>query len=76
VFNNKHELTGIELLPIVLGFGNNRTHRGRPLPASSDAAASILDRVAELSSSFGTKVAQLDGKGVVAVHERANAAAR
>ena len=76
VFNDKHELAGIELLPLVLGFGNNRTHRGRPIPASSDAAASILDRVAKLSSSFGTKVALLDGKGVVAVHERVNAAAR
>ena len=76
VFNNKHELTGIELQPIVLGFGNGRTHRGRPIPASSDAAASILDRVAKLSSSFGTKVAVQDGKGVVAVHEKAQATAR
>ena len=76
VFNNKHELTGVELQPVVLGFGNGRTHRGRPIPASSDAAVSILDRVAKLSSSFGTRVAVQGGKGVVAVHERARAAAR
>jgi poly-gamma-glutamate synthesis protein (capsule biosynthesis protein) len=76
VFNNKHELTGIELQPIVLGFGNSRTRRGRPMPASGDAAASIVDRVAKLSSSFGTLVAVQGGKGVVTVHARTNTSAR
>jgi poly-gamma-glutamate capsule biosynthesis protein CapA/YwtB (metallophosphatase superfamily) len=76
VFNKKRELTSIELQPIVLGFGNSRTHRGRPMPASGDAAAAILNRVAKLSSPFGTRVAVQDGKGVVAVHTGTNTAAR
>jgi hypothetical protein len=39
------------------------------MPASGDAAASILDRVAKLSAAFGTKLSVVDGRGVVSVHD-------
>lgn len=65
IFNNKRELTEIDLYPISLGFGASRTHRGRPLPASGELASAILDRIAKLSSAYGTKVTVQQGKAVI-----------
>lgn len=64
-FNSKREVIKIELQPIVLGFHQSRTHRGRPVPATGDAATSILDRVAKVSASFGTSIEIRQGIGVV-----------
>ena len=65
VFNEKRELQQIVLSPITLGFGESRTHRGRPMPASRAMAATIIDRVAKLSKLMGTTVTFEDGKGVI-----------
>src|SRR5215469_16765806 len=46
VFNEKRELREIDLYPIMLGFGESRTLRGRPLPASSEEGSAILNRLA------------------------------
>jgi poly-gamma-glutamate capsule biosynthesis protein CapA/YwtB (metallophosphatase superfamily) len=70
VFNNKRELQQIDLYPITLGFHESRTKRGRPLPASGELAASIIDRVSKLSKAMGTSVVMQDGKGVVNVAAR------
>ncbi len=67
VFNGKRELQQIELYPITLGFGESRTRRGYPLPATGEQAAAIIDRVAKLSKPLGTTVAFVEGKGVVRV---------
>ena len=65
VFNAKRELQEIDLYPITLGFGEGRTQRGRPMPASGEMAATIVNRVAKLSKSLGTTVTLKDGKGVI-----------
>ena len=70
VFNDKRELQRIDLQPIALGFGASRTHRGRPLPATSDLAREIIERLSKLSKSLGTKVIFQDGKGVVTVYSK------
>jgi poly-gamma-glutamate capsule biosynthesis protein CapA/YwtB (metallophosphatase superfamily) len=67
VFTNKRELQEIALYPISLGFGENRTHRGRPMPATGDLARAIIDRVTKLSKDMGTIVTFEDGKGVIHV---------
>jgi poly-gamma-glutamate synthesis protein (capsule biosynthesis protein) len=65
VFNEKRELQHIVLSPIMLGFGESRTHRGRPMPANPELAARIIERVANLSKPLGTIVTFEDGKGVI-----------
>lgn len=70
VFGSRHELQEILLHPITLGFGQSRTQRGRPLPATGELASSIIDRVARLSKPMGTTVSFEGGKGVVSVHAR------
>jgi hypothetical protein len=64
VFNAKREVTEIDLYPITLGFGQSRTQRGRPLPADPQLARSIVDRVARLSASMGTKISFAGDKGI------------
>jgi poly-gamma-glutamate synthesis protein (capsule biosynthesis protein) len=76
VFNGKRELQEIDLYPITLGFHESRTKRGRPLPATGDLAASIIDRVSKLSKTMGTSVAYQDGKGVVKVAARSTLQSR
>lgn len=71
VFNSKRELQEIRLYPITLGFRQSRTQRGRPLPATGELAASIIDRVARLSKPMGTAVTFEGGKGVVTVQAQA-----
>jgi poly-gamma-glutamate capsule biosynthesis protein CapA/YwtB (metallophosphatase superfamily) len=65
VFNSKRALQEIDLYPLTLGFGQSRTVRGRPMPASGELTATILNRVVKLSQSLGTTVTLKDGKGVV-----------
>jgi poly-gamma-glutamate synthesis protein (capsule biosynthesis protein) len=76
VFNAKRELQGISLYPITLGFRQSRTERGRPMPATGELAASIIDRVAKLSKTRGTNVAFQNGKGVVAIASHATLQSR
>jgi len=70
LFNSKRELQAIELYPLSLGFGQSRTHRGRPRPADPEMSKKILTRVAKLSKPFGTEVVTGEGKGVVTVGPR------
>jgi hypothetical protein len=51
--------------PITLGQHDPRSQRGRPRPASPEAASEIIARVAKLSAPLGTKVEFVDGKGVI-----------
>jgi len=55
----------IVLDPITLGQHDPRSQRGRPRPASPEAASEIIARVAKLSAPLGTKVEFVDGKGVI-----------
>lgn len=66
VFNGRRELQEIALYPINLGFGQNRIHRGRPLPATGESAENILDRMTKLSAALGTKVTIQNGRGMIA----------
>lgn len=72
VFNDKRELEQIVLSPISLGFQESRTQRGRPLPASPELAATIIERVAKLSKPLGTTVTFEGGKGVITMRAQAN----
>ena len=49
-------LKGIELLPVSLGWGEPRHRRGRPRLAEGEEGQRILERFAELSKPFGTRV--------------------
>ena len=73
LFNSKRELQEICLYPITLGFRQSRTQRGRPLPATGELAASIIDRVARLSKPMGTAVTFEGGKGVVTLQAQTQA---
>ena len=67
VFDSDRQLREITLYPISLGFGDTRTRRGRPVPATGSLAAAIIDRIAALSKPYGTKILYHDGKGVAEV---------
>jgi poly-gamma-glutamate synthesis protein (capsule biosynthesis protein) len=58
-------LTGIELRPITLGFGEPPARRGRPMPAGGELARKIIGDVSERSARFGTTIEWRDGIGVV-----------
>lgn len=62
---NKRRLAEIELYPVELGFGSPRPQRGRPLLADEKLGKTILDRVADMSQPFGTRVEQRNGRGVI-----------
>jgi poly-gamma-glutamate synthesis protein (capsule biosynthesis protein) len=49
-------LTGIELIPISLGWKEARHRRGRPRLASAEEGKAILERFAALSKPFGTTI--------------------
>jgi poly-gamma-glutamate capsule biosynthesis protein CapA/YwtB (metallophosphatase superfamily) len=59
------QLERIELLPISLGQKKPRPLRGRPLPAAGEEAQRIIERMAELSAAYGTKIAFQNGRGVI-----------
>src|ERR1043166_952444 len=59
------QLAAVELVPVDLGFGRPRAQRGRPMLADQKLATLILDRIAGLSESFGTRVEQRKGRGLI-----------
>ena len=59
------KLQKIELIPIDLGQKKARPQRGRPVLASGDLAQAIIQRLAELSAPYGTKIAFENGRGVI-----------
>src|ERR1051325_11673514 len=61
------QLAAVELVPVDLGFGRSRAQRGRPMLADQKLATLILDRIAGLSESFGTRVEQRNGRGLIKV---------
>lgn len=65
VFNSEKALEEIRLYPISLGFGRPRTQRGRPLFAGEALGKAIIQRLADLSAPFGTKITYSDGIGVI-----------
>ncbi len=56
------ELTKLTLLPVELGFGLPRSRGGWPAPRRD---AGILERLAEMSAPYGTRIEIEDGLGVV-----------
>ena len=62
-----HKLAGVELLPLDLGHGLNRAQRGRPVIAEGGYASYILKRTQRLSDFYGTKIADKNGVGHVAL---------
>ncbi len=61
------ELAGVELHPITLGHGLERSQRGRPLLATGAMARKIIGDLRLLSEPFGTEIAFENGIGVVRV---------
>ena len=62
---NGRKLAEIQLHPIVLGFGQPRSTRGRPKLASGADATRILDMITTRSKAFGTTVTNANGIGVI-----------
>ena len=58
-------LERIELIPIELGQKKPRSQRGRPVLASPADARSIIERLAELSPAYNTKVVFENGRGII-----------
>lgn len=58
-------LERVEFLPVDLCRDDPRGRRGEPRPAEADAASRIFDRLADLSSPYGTEVEVEDGVGVL-----------
>ena len=50
------DLEEIRLYPIVLGFGNPRPQRGRPVIADAEAGRRIIQELRQLSEPFGVRV--------------------
>jgi len=65
VFNSDRKLEEIVLRPITLGFGEPRSRRGIPRPASGELGREILKRAAKLSAPFGTIVEISGDRGIV-----------
>ncbi len=63
-------LREIELLPVALGFGQPSYQRGRPRLAQGAEATGILERFAELSQRFGTKLTIHEDRAAVAITPR------
>jgi poly-gamma-glutamate synthesis protein (capsule biosynthesis protein) len=66
-FSSDHTLKEVALDPITLGYGKSRSQRGHPTPASAADAKDIVDHFAALSSTFGTKITFVNGRGIVAL---------
>ncbi|MFQ5926619.1 MAG: CapA family protein [Terriglobia bacterium] len=58
-------LDAVRLYPILLGYGKPRPQRGRPILAGAKDAERILERLANLSKSFGTRIEVRDAVGWV-----------
>lgn len=59
------KLVELKIYPVTLGFGKRRTVRGRPQLASGELAEKILNKTAELSRPYGTKMVIRDEVGIV-----------
>jgi poly-gamma-glutamate synthesis protein (capsule biosynthesis protein) len=59
-----HQLSELRLYPIDLDQKAPRSQRGTPRLANADLARQIIQRLAELSAPFGTKIAFEDGLGI------------
>lgn len=55
------QLAGVAFHPIMLGFGQSRAARGRPLKVEGEDATRILGVLAERSKPFGTTLTVRDG---------------
>jgi poly-gamma-glutamate capsule biosynthesis protein CapA/YwtB (metallophosphatase superfamily) len=60
-----HRPTGVSVHPVELGFGLSRSERGRPMLATGEQAAQIIERIGALSAPFGTKIEFVDGRGEI-----------
>jgi poly-gamma-glutamate capsule biosynthesis protein CapA/YwtB (metallophosphatase superfamily) len=60
-------LAEIRLMPLTLGFGTPRSQRGRPVRADPGLSAEIVERLADLSRPFGTRIRLENGMGVVEI---------
>ena len=65
-------LVELRLFPVTLGFGEPRSVRGRPLPATGELADKIVGDLIERSARFGTTVEAEGGVAVVRLRERAS----
>jgi len=61
------QIASIDLLPVTLQHGRSVHHRGRPLLAEGEEATSILERFANLSEPYGTRMEISNGVGKVIV---------
>jgi len=59
------KLQRIELIPIELGQKKARSQRGRPVMASGELAQAIIQRLADLSAPYGTRIVFENGRGVI-----------
>jgi poly-gamma-glutamate capsule biosynthesis protein CapA/YwtB (metallophosphatase superfamily) len=59
------QVAAIRLYPITLGFGLPPARRGRPMFATGELAAKILNDLVERSAPYGTTIRIEDGVGVV-----------
>jgi poly-gamma-glutamate capsule biosynthesis protein CapA/YwtB (metallophosphatase superfamily) len=57
-------LKEVRLYPITLGFGKPRPQRGRPRLADKEAGQRIIDKLRELSESFGVEVEYLGRENI------------
>jgi poly-gamma-glutamate capsule biosynthesis protein CapA/YwtB (metallophosphatase superfamily) len=55
-----HQLSGVTLHPIELGFHTPRSQRGRPMIAHGEPAEAMLTRFRDQAAHYGTKI-ELDG---------------
>lgn len=58
-------LAGVTVHPVELGFGRSRAARGRPMLATGELGAAIIERIAQLSAPYGTKVEFVEGRGEI-----------
>jgi poly-gamma-glutamate synthesis protein (capsule biosynthesis protein) len=65
VYGEDRRLRQVRLHPVALGFGQPRTKRGSPYPASADEAAQIFRDLNEVSAPFGTTVTVTNGVGIL-----------
>jgi poly-gamma-glutamate capsule biosynthesis protein CapA/YwtB (metallophosphatase superfamily) len=61
VYSREGALKQVRLHPIALGFGNARSKRGQPAPASKKEAAEIFDDLKTVSEPFGTQFSYKNG---------------
>jgi poly-gamma-glutamate synthesis protein (capsule biosynthesis protein) len=60
-------LKAIEIVPVALGHGLPPHRRGRPWLAEGAAGEEILNRFAQLSASYGTRIEVSDGRATVRI---------